>query len=201
MGIKFKMRTARVERKTKETDIKLAINLDGKGEYSIDTSIPFLDHMLSLMCKHGLFDIRLKARGDIDVDYHHTVEDIGIVFGKAVKQALGNMEGVSRYGQASVPMDEALASVSLDISGRPYLVYKVEFPKKSKIKNFEPDLIEDFLQAFASNSGITLHVESPYGRNTHHIIEAIFKALGRALRKAVLIDPRVKGVPSTKGGI
>jgi len=153
------------------------------------------------MCKHGLFDIRLKARGDIDVDYHHTVEDIGIVFGKAVKQALGNMEGVSRYGQASVPMDEALASVSLDISGRPYLVYKVEFPKKSKIKNFEPDLIEDFLQAFASNSGITLHVESPYGRNTHHIIEAVFKALGRALRKAVFIDPRVKGVPSTKGGI
>ena len=198
MGIKFKMRTARVERKTKETDIKLAINLDGKGEYSIDTSIPFLDHMLSLMCKHGLFDIRLKARGDIDVDYHHTVEDIGIVFGKAVKQALGNMEGVSRYGQASVPMDEALALVRLDISGRPYLVYKVEFPKKSKIKNFEPDLIEDFLQAFASNSGITLHVESPYGRNTHHIIEAIFKALGRALRKAVFIDPRVKGVPSTK---
>ncbi len=198
MGIKFKMRTARVARKTKETDIKLAISLDGKGEYSIDTSIPFLDHMLSLMCKHGLFDIRLKARGDIDVDYHHTVEDIGIVFGKAVKQALGNLEGVSRYGQAFVPMDEALASVSLDISGRPYLVYKVEFPKKSKIKNFEPDLIEDFLQAFASNSGITLHVESPYGRNTHHIIEAIFKALGRALRKAVAIDPRVKGIPSTK---
>jgi imidazoleglycerol-phosphate dehydratase len=201
MGIKFKMRTARVARKTKETDIKLAITLDGKGEYSIDTSIPFLDHMLSLMCKHGLFDIRLKARGDIDVDYHHTVEDIGIVFGKAVKQALGNMEGFSRYGQASVPMDEALASVSLDISGRPYLVYKVEFPKKSKIKNFEPDLIEDFLQAFVSSSGITLHVESPYGRNTHHIIEAIFKALGRALRKAVAIDPRVKGIPSTKGGI
>ena len=195
------MRKAKVDRKTKETDIKVAINLDGKGKYTIDTSVPFLDHMLSLMCKHGLFDIRLKAKGDIDVDYHHTVEDIGIVLGKAVKQALGNMEGVSRYGQASVPMDEALASVSLDISGRPYLVYKVEFPKKSKIKNFEPDLIEDFLQAFASNSGITLHVESPYGRNTHHIIEAIFKALGRALRKAVFIDPRVKGVPSTKGGI
>lgn len=192
------MREAKVDRKTKETDIKVAINLDGKGKYTIDTSVPFLDHMLSLMCKHGLFDIRLKAKGDIDVDYHHTVEDIGIVLGKAVKQALGNMEGVSRYGQASVPMDEALASVSLDISGRPYLVYKVEFPKKSKIKNFEPDLIEDFLQAFASNSGITLHVESPYGRNTHHIIEAIFKALGRALRKAVAIDPRVKGVPSTK---
>jgi imidazoleglycerol-phosphate dehydratase len=195
------MRKAKVDRKTKETDIKVAINLDGKGKYTINTSIPFLDHMLSLMCKHGLFDIRLKAKGDIDVDYHHTVEDIGIVLGKGVKQALGNMEGVSRYGQASVPMDEALASVSLDISGRPYLVYKVEFPKKSKIKDFEPDLIEDFLQAFASNSGITLHVESPYGRNTHHIIEAIFKALGRALRQAVFIDPRVKGVLSTKGGI
>ncbi len=193
------MRKAKVDRKTKETDIKVAINLDGKGKYTIDTSVPFLDHMLSLMCKHGLFDIRLKAKGDIDVDYHHTVEDIGIVLGKAVKQALGNMEGVSRYGQASVPMDEALASVSLDISGRPYLVYKVEFPKKSKIKNFEPDLIEDFLQAFASNSSITLHVESLYGRNTHHIIEAIFKALGRALRQAVFIDPRVKGIPSTKG--
>jgi imidazoleglycerol-phosphate dehydratase len=192
------MRKAKVDRKTKETDIKVTLNLDGEGKYTIDTSIPFVDHMLSLMCKHGLFDMRLKAKGDIDVDYHHTIEDIGIVLGKAVKQALGNMKGISRYGQASVPMDEAFASVSLDISGRPYLVYKVEFPKKSKIKNFDPDLIEDFLQAFVSNSGITLHVESPYGRNTHHIIEAIFKALGRALRQAVLIDPRVKGVPSTK---
>jgi imidazoleglycerol-phosphate dehydratase len=192
------MRTAKVDRKTKETDIKVTLNLDGEGKYTIDTSIPFLDHMLSLMCRHGLFDIKIKAKGDIDVDYHHTVEDIGIVFGKTVKQALANMKGISRYGQASVPMDEAIASVSLDISGRPYLVYKVEFPKRSKIKNFDPDLIEDFLQAFVSNSGITLHVESPYGRNTHHIIEAIFKALGRALKHAVLIDPRVKGVPSTK---
>jgi imidazoleglycerol-phosphate dehydratase len=192
------MRTANITRKTKETDIKMSINLDGKGQYSIDTSIPFLDHMLSLMCKHGLFDMKLKAKGDIDVDYHHTVEDVGIVFGKAVKQALGNMKGISRYGQASVPMDEALASISIDISGRPYLVYKVEFSKKSKIKNFEADLIEDFLQSFASNSAITLHVESRYGRNTHHIIEAIFKALGRALRQAVLIDPKVKGIPSTK---
>ncbi len=192
------MRTAKVDRKTKETDIKVTLNLDGEGKYTIDTSIPFLDHMLSLMCRHGLFDMKIKAEGDIDVDYHHTVEDIGIVFGKTVKQALANMKGISRYGQASVPMDEAIASVSLDISGRPYLVYKVEFPKRSKIKNFDPDLIEDFLQAFVSNSGITLHVESPYGRNTHHMIEAIFKALGRALKHAVLIDPRVKGVPSTK---
>lgn len=193
------MRTAKIERKTKETDIKLTINLDGKGQYLIDTSIPFLEHMLSLMCKHGIFDMKLKAKGDIDIDFHHTVEDIGIVLGKAVRQAIGDMKGISRYGQATVPMDEALASVSLDISGRPYLVYKVAFPKKSKIKNFDPDLIEDFLQAFVSNSGITLHVESPYGRNTHHIIEAVFKALGRALRNAVSIDPRIKGIPTTKG--
>ncbi|MBM4145343.1 MAG: imidazoleglycerol-phosphate dehydratase HisB [Nitrospira sp.] len=192
------MRTAKVERKTKETDIRLSLNLDGEGKYAIDTSIPFLDHMLSLMSKHGLLDMRIKAKGDIDIDFHHTVEDIGIVLGKAMKEALGNMQGITRYGQAAVPMDEALAMVSIDISGRPYLVYKVEIPKKSKIKNFEPDLIEDFLQAFASNSSITLHVMSPYGRNTHHIIEAIFKALGRALRQAVVVDPRVKGVPSTK---
>lgn len=193
------MRKTKIGRKTKETDISVQINLDGTGKYSIKTSIPFLDHMLSLMCKHGLFDLTIKAKGDIDIDDHHTVEDTGIVFGKAVRQALGDMKGIRRYGQASVPMDEAIASVSLDISGRPYLVYKVDFPKKSKLKEFDPDLIEDFLQAFVSNSGVTLHVGVPYGRNTHHIIEAIFKALGRALRQAVSIDPRVKGVPSTKG--
>ena len=193
------MRTTKVERKTKETDIKIIINLDGEGKYTIDTSIPFLDHMLSLMCKHGIFDIKLKAKGDIQVDYHHTVEDIGIVLGKAVKQALGNMKGISRYGQASVPMDEALATVSLDISGRPYLVYKVEFPKRSKIKDFDTDLIEDFLQAFVSHSGITLHISVPYGRNTHHMIEALFKAFGRAIKSAVSIDSRIKGIPTTKG--
>ncbi len=193
------MRKASIKRKTKETDISLDLNLDGKGSYSINTSIPFLDHMLSLMCKHGLFDMKLKAKGDIDIDDHHTVEDIGIALGKALKQSLGEMKGISRYGQASVPMDEALASVSLDISGRPYLVYKVEFPKKAKIKNFDPDLVEDFLQAFASNGSITLHVNVPYGRNIHHIIEAVFKALGRAIKDAVLINPRMKGIPSTKG--
>jgi imidazoleglycerol-phosphate dehydratase len=192
------MRTAKVQRKTKETDVRIALNLDGKGNYVIDTSMPFLDHMLALLSKHGLFDLKIKAKGDIDVDYHHTVEDIGIVFGKAVKQALGTMKGIARYGQATVPMDEALASVSIDISGRPYLVYKVEFSKRSKIKNFDPDLIEDFLQAFVSSSSITLHVGTPYGRNTHHIIEALFKAFGRSLSQAVSIDPRVKGVPSTK---
>jgi imidazoleglycerol-phosphate dehydratase len=192
------MRTARVDRKTKETDIKIEINLEGEGKYSVNTSIPFLDHMLSLMSKHGLFDLKVRAKGDIDIDDHHTVEDVGITLGKALRQALGDMRGITRYGQASVPMDEALAEVRLDISGRPYLVYKVEFPKRSKIKDFDPDLIEDFLQAFVSNSYITLHVQSHYGRNTHHIIEAIFKALGRALKQAVAIDPRVKGVPSTK---
>ncbi|MEJ2697915.1 MAG: imidazoleglycerol-phosphate dehydratase HisB [Candidatus Sulfobium sp.] len=193
------MRTATVERKTKETDISTKINIDGKGRYSVKTSIPFLDHMLSLMAKHGMFDLDIRARGDIDIDYHHTVEDMGIVLGEAVKKALADMRGISRYGQSSVPMDETLASVSLDISGRPYLVYRVDFPKRSKLKDFDPDLIEDFLQAFVSHAGITLHVGVPYGRNTHHIIEAVFKALGRALRQAAAIDPKVKGVPSTKG--
>lgn len=193
------MRKAKIERKTKETDIAVEINLDGSGKYTIKTSIPFLDHMLSLMCKHGIFNMKLKAKGDIEIDDHHTVEDIGIVIGKAFKQALGDMKGISRYGHASVPMDEALASVTLDISGRPYLVYKVEFPKRSKLKDFDADLIEDFLQAFVSNSSITLHINVLYGRNTHHIIEAIFKGLGRALRQAVTIDPRIKGLPTTKG--
>lgn len=195
------MRIAEIKRKTKETDITLKINLDGKGQFSIDTSIPFLDHMLSLMSKHGLIDMRLRAKGDIAIDYHHTVEDIGLVIGKAIKDALSDMLGIRRYGNASVPMDEALASISIDISGRPYLLYKVALPKRSKIKNFDADLIEDFLQALISQAGITLHVSVPYGRNTHHIIEAVFKALGMALREAVSIDERVKGVPSTKGRI
>jgi len=192
------MRTAKIERKTKETDISVAVNLDGNGTHTIQTPIPFLDHMLSLMSKHGLIDMRIKAKGDTEIDYHHTVEDMGIVLGRAVKQALGDMKGIARYGQATVPMDESIASVNLDISGRPYLVYKVEFPKKGKLRNFDPDLVEDFLHALVSSSGMTLHISTPYGRNTHHIIEAVFKALGRALRQAVTIDPRVKGVPSTK---
>ena len=193
------MRKAAIKRKTKETNISLDLNLDGRGSYSINTSIQFLDHMLSLMCKHGLFDIKLKAKGDIDIDDHHTVEDIGIVLGKAIKQAVGDMKGIARYGQASVPMDEALASVSIDISGRPYFVYKVEFPKKNKLKDFDPDLIEDFLQAFVSNSSITLHINALYGRNIHHIIEAVFKGLGRALREAVSVNRKIKSIPTTKG--
>jgi len=193
------MRKSEVHRKTRETAISLQMNLDGKGAYSIKSPVPFLDHMLSLMCKHGLFDMVLRARGDVEVDYHHTVEDIGIVLGKSLKQSLGTMEGITRYGHASVPMDEALASLSLDISGRAYLVYKVTLPKKARIKDFDADLVEDFLQAFTSHSGITLHVNVPYGRNVHHMLEAVFKGLGRALREAVSIDPRVKGLPSTKG--
>lgn len=193
------MRKAAIDRKTKETNIKAELNLDGTGRYSINTSIPFLDHMLSLMSRHGLFDLRLKAKGDIDIDDHHTVEDVGIVLGKAVKDALGDMKGICRYGQASLPMDEAIAGISLDISGRPYLVYRVEFPRKGKLKDFDPDLIEDFLQAFVNNAGITLHVNVFYGRNIHHMIEAVFKGLGRALKDAVSIDKRMKGIPTTKG--
>jgi imidazoleglycerol-phosphate dehydratase len=195
------MRKTSMKRKTRETEIALELNLDGRGDYRVETSIPFLDHMLSLMCKHGLIDMRLRAKGDIEVDYHHTVEDVGIVIGAGIKEALASMKGIKRYGSATVPMDEAIATVSLDISGRPYLVYKVSLPKKAKIKDFDVDLVEDFLQALASKAGITLHVSAPYGRNVHHIIEAVFKALGRALRGAVELDPRVKGVPSTKGKI
>ena len=192
-------RKAQINRKTKETDITLNLNLDGRGIYDIRTSIPFLDHMLSLFAKHGLFDLKIKARGDIEIDYHHTVEDIGICLGDAVKKALGAKAGIKRYGTAFVPMDEAIASVSMDISDRPYLVYKVAMPKKSKIKNFEADLIEDFLQAIVNRSSMTLHVSVPYGRNIHHIVEAIFKAFGSALREAATVDPRIKGVMSTKG--
>lgn len=192
-------RKTQIMRKTKETDIKLNLNLDGRGVYDIETSMPFLDHMLSLFARHGLFDLKIKARGDIEIDYHHTVEDIGICLGDALKKALGNKAGIKRYGSATVPMDEAIASVAVDISDRPYLVYRVALPKKSKIKNFDVDLIEDFLHAVAGRSGITLHVSAPYGRNVHHIIEAVFKAMGRALSQAIEIDARIKGVMSTKG--
>lgn len=194
-----KARKAKVTRKTRETDIALEINLDGTGTARVATTVPFMDHMLTLTAAHGLIDMKLKARGDTRIDDHHTVEDIGIVLGEAIRKALGSTKGIRRYGTASVPMDEALAQVSLDISARPYLLYKVSFGRRRKIKDFELDLVQDFLQAFASAAGITLHVNVPYGRNAHHMVEAIFKALGRALRAAVEPDPRVKGVPSTKG--
>jgi len=193
------MRTAKLKRKTRETDISVELNIDGKGTYKVRTTIPFLDHMLDLMLKHGLFDARVSAKGDTHIDDHHTVEDMGLALGQALKEALGDMKGIRRYGQGSVPMDEALANVSLDISGRPYLVYNVSYPKRAKIKDFELDLVEHFLESFANKAGITLHVNVPYGRNTHHMVEAVFKALGRALKEACEKDPRVKGVPSTKG--
>ncbi|MFQ5329341.1 MAG: imidazoleglycerol-phosphate dehydratase HisB [Thermodesulfobacteriota bacterium] len=192
-------RKAKIARKTSETDIVVEINLDGEGKQSISTSIPFLDHMLSLFSKHGLFDLKVKAKGDIEIDDHHTVEDVGICLGDAVKKALGSKKGIRRYGTTSVPMDETLASVTIDMSDRPYLVYNVAFPKRARIKSFDQDLVEDFLQAFSTRSGCNLHVNLSYGRNIHHIIEAIFKALGRALNDAVRIDPRITGVMSTKG--
>ena len=193
------VRKSSVKRKTTETNIKINFNIDGKGKGSINTQMPFLDHMLTLFTKHGLFDLYIDASGDLEVDYHHTVEDIGIVMGQAITRAVGEKRGIKRYGSAEIPMDETLASVALDLSGRPYLIYNVSLPRKVRIKEFDPDLIEDFFQAIVNNSGITLHINLQYGRNIHHIFEAIFKAFGRALDEATTIDSRISGVPSTKG--
>ena len=193
------VRKSSIKRKTTETNIKINFNIDGKGKGSINTQMPFLDHMLTLFTKHGLFDLYIDASGDLEVDYHHTVEDIGIVMGQAITRAVGEKRGIKRYGSAEIPMDETLASVALDLSGRPYLVYNVSLPRKVRIKEFDPDLIEDFFQAIVNNSGVTLHINLQYGRNIHHIFEAIFKAFGRALDEATTIDSRIKGVPSTKG--
>lgn len=191
-------RAADISRKTTETDIQLAFNLDGSGDFAVDTSVPFLDHMLSLMAKHGLFDLKIKATGDVEIDFHHTVEDVGICLGEALKKALGNKEGIKRYGAATIPMMEALASVVLDLSDRPMVVYNVDLPRE-KVGSFDGELAEEFLRAFATNGGINLHVNLLNGSNMHHIIEAIFKALGRALDTATQIDDRIKGVLSTKG--
>ncbi len=195
----MKNRKATIKRKTTETDIKVEFHIDGEGKSKISTHIPFLDHMLTLFARHGLFDLYIEATGDLEIDYHHTVEDIGIVLGQAITQAAGEKKGIKRYGSALIPMDETLASVSLDISGRPYLAYNVTLPRKGKIKEFDTDLIEDFFQALVTHSGITLHINLKYGRNIHHIFEAIFKAFARALDAATTIDSRVSGVPSTKG--
>lgn len=193
-------RKAKVTRKTKETDIKLGINLDGKGNYKINTSIPFVDHMLSLMSKHGHFDLDITAKGDTDVDYHHLMEDIGIVLGDAIKKALGKKLRIRRYGEALTPMDESLAQVALDLSGRPFLVYKVKPPRNNTlIKSLGVSLFEDFFRALSNHAGINLHIILHYGRDPHHIFEAIFKGFGRALRAAVETHPKTRGVPSTKG--
>jgi len=193
------MRKAEVKRTTKETDIAVAVDLDGKGASSVATGIGFLDHMLDLLARHSRMDITVKAKGDLHIDYHHTAEDVGIALGQAVRQALADMKGITRYADVHVPMDEALTRVALDISGRPFLVFKVTF-MRDKIGTFDTELVNEWFQAFAMNAGITLHVETLYGSNDHHISESCFKALARALRAAMAIDPRAANeIPSTKG--
>ncbi|OIP92799.1 MAG: imidazoleglycerol-phosphate dehydratase [Syntrophaceae bacterium CG2_30_58_14] len=194
------MRKAVIERKTAETEISVEIDLDGKGEGRIDTSIPFLDHMLSLFSRHGLVDLDIRGRGDTAVDDHHLVEDIGICLGQAVRKALGERKGISRYGSAEVPMDESLCNVAMDLSGRPYLVWRAELGEQ-KIGEFDPTLIREFFKSFSDHSGITLHINLRYGTNRHHMAEAIFKAFARALRKAAAADQRIDGVLSTKGSL
>ena len=191
-------RAAEITRDTSETKIRVLLDIDGTGQAQISTGVGFLDHMLNLWTRHGLFDLTLSARGDLQIDDHHTVEDTGIVLGQAVKQAVGDKNGIKRYGTAFVPMDEALVQVSLDLSGRPYLVLDVPLPPVM-LGNFSAEMVEEFLRAFAFSAGITLHVRLICGQNTHHIIEAVFKALGRALDEATQLDPRIRGVMSTKG--
>jgi imidazoleglycerol-phosphate dehydratase len=191
-------RKSSIERITRETQIKLTLEIDGRGEAKVCTSVPFLDHMLDLFTRHGLFDLQVEAKGDIDIDFHHTVEDIGIVLGTAFREALGDKKGIRRYGQASVPMDETLASVAVDLSGRPYMVYNVKLPK-IKIGEFDVELAREFFQAFANNAGANLHINVMYGDNVHHVLEACFKAMARALDQATQVDARIEGVLSTKG--
>jgi imidazoleglycerol-phosphate dehydratase len=191
-------RQGSVSRKTGETDISLAFNVDGTGDVSIESDVPFLNHMLDLFAKHGQFDLKVEARGDVDVDDHHTVEDIGICLGQVLREALGDKKGIKRYASVFVPMDEALGQVIIDISGRPHFEMRADFPAAT-VGSFTVELVHEFLWKLALEARITLHVIVHYGSNTHHMIEAVFKALGRALDEATSIDPRVKGVPSTKG--
>jgi len=193
-------RTGRVTRQTRETDIAARLVLDGSGKVEVETGMPFFDHLLHAFARHGLFDLELKARGDLEVDQHHTVEDVGIVLGQALRQAVGDAAGISRFGSSRIPMADALLQVDLDLSNRPYFVYRVELPREW-VGRFDAALIEDFLYAFASNGGIDLHVERVYGHNVHHVVEGIFKALGRALRSAISLDPRIQGPLSTKGSL
>ena len=188
---------SRINRKTKETEVELELELDGRGDAAVDTGIPFLDHMLHLFAAHGYFDLKIKAQGDLEVDQHHTVEDIGICLGHAIREALQQRPGVRRFGSARVPMDEALAMVTLDLSNRPFLYFQVNFPTGTAA--LDPQLLKEFWRAVSVHGGITLHIAVPYGENTHHIIEAVFKAAGRALDAATQPEPRAKGVPSTKG--
>jgi len=193
-------RSAAVERKTAESDVRIEIDLDGSGDSEISTGIPFLDHMLESFAKHGLFDLRLAAKGDLAVDSHHTVEDVGITLGQAFREALGPPSGIRRFGSALLPMSEAKVEVSVDVSNRPYLVYQVELAN-TRIGDFDATLAEDFFYAFSQNAGLDVHVELRYGKNPHHVVEAAFKGLARALRSAVERDPRVKGLPTVKGAL
>ena len=193
------MRQARIERKTKETQIVASVNLDGTGRYDVSTGIGFLDHMLEQLSRHSLMDLELKATGDLHIDFHHTTEDSGIVIGEAVNKALGDRKGITRFGSALVPLDEALSRVVVDCSNRPYLVWKVNF-SRPKLGDMDTELFKEWFQAFAQAAGLTLHVESLYGENNHHIVESAYKGLARALRQAITLDERAIGVvPSTKG--
>ena len=193
-----KARRAEIERKTAETQISIKLNLDGEGKCDILTGVGFLDHMLTLLAKHSFMDLTVKAKGDLEVDSHHTVEDIGIVLGEALQEALGDKTGIHRYGNSFIPMDETLAQVCLDFSGRPFLVFGAEIPK-IQLGNYDTEMTEEFFRAVAVHCGLTLHIRVLYGRNVHHIIEAIFKAFARAVAEATAVDPRVKGVMSSKG--
>ena len=195
------MRTATVERKTRETDIVVSLDIDGSGETDIDTGIGFLDHMLESFGRHSMIDLKVRAQGDLHVDFHHTTEDTGIVIGQAVKKALGDFAGITRFGAATIPMDETLTRVAIDVSNRPYLIWKVNIPKP-KLGEMDTELFKEWFQAFAQNAGITLHIENLYGENSHHIVETCFKGLARALRQAATPDERLEGgVASTKGSL
>jgi len=192
------MRTATVERKTRETEVFVSVDLDGTGEYDIDTGIGFLDHMLESFSKHSLIDLKVRAQGDLHIDYHHTTEDTGIVIGQAVAKALGDLKGIRRFGNALIPMDETLTRVALDVSKRPYLIWRVTMPRP-KLGEMDTELFKEWFQAFAQAAGITLHIETLYGENSHHIVESCYKGLARALRMGIEPDPRAAGIiPSTK---
>jgi imidazoleglycerol-phosphate dehydratase len=193
-------RKASLERKTRETEIRLDLDLDGSGEYDVATGIPFFDHMLESFAKHALFDLHLRAKGDLEVDLHHTVEDVGIALGSALREALGDARGIRRYGSQVLPMADAKVEVSVDVSNRAYLVYQVDL-SNDRVAGFDVSLVEDFLYAFAQNGGLDLHVERRYGQSPHHVVEAVFKGLARALRAALELDPGVDGLPSVKGAL
>ncbi len=193
------MRTAMIERKTRETEIMVSLDLDGTGDYDVDTGIGFLDHMLESFARHAMLDLKVRAQGDLHIDFHHTTEDTGIVMGQAVAKALGEFKGIRRFGEATIPMDETLTRVTLDVANRPYLVWKVNFTRP-KLGEMDTELFKEWFQAFAQHAGICLHVENLYGENNHHIVESCFKGLARALRQAVEVDERLGGEPaSTKG--